>query len=84
MEGLQQAVLNGPQRTFCFTDDNVSDQIDILQVLSLWVLSNSAENLKRQFPMMRHTIDTHFLLLHHTCVVTVDIHTEVAKSVKPQ
>ena len=77
MEGLQQAVLNGPQSTFCVTDDGVSDQIDILQVLSLWILSNSAENLKQQFPMMCHTIDTHFLLLHYTCVVTVDIHTEV-------
>ena len=26
VQGLQQAVLNGSQYTFCFTDDSVSDQ----------------------------------------------------------
>ena len=29
VQGLQQAVLNGPQVTFCVTNDSVSDEIDI-------------------------------------------------------
>ena len=29
VQGLQQAVLNGPQVTFCVTNDSVSDWIDI-------------------------------------------------------